>query len=152
MRENDGVDHFQLASGLIYAEHGERGGAQYKAKRSHIPLNQYRSASRITEKQYRAGNRLCGLYITSRHLHHPVICQYGEGIGGNLKNFERKFEISQLYMLAIMDIQGGIIRDTVFRVCCDQMPANRGKMDELRQGLDQLLSHFDKIDRHTKYS
>jgi hypothetical protein len=148
MRENEGINHFQLASGIVRAEFSEddRGGVQFRAKRNHLPLNKYRSGGHITPQQHRAGEKLYSLYLTSSHLHHATQARYGDDLGGYIKNFERKFEINEIYMAAIMSVSGGQCRDTVMLVCLDGLKCGRGKpMEYLKQGLNQLVDFF-KVD------
>ena len=141
MREQDvGVEHYQLATGIVYAVHGKRDGVEYRAKRNHIPLNKYLSAGQITIEHHRAGNKLYNLYMTSSHLHHPVQMRYSD-MGASLKEYERKFQINQEYMEAIMAINHKY-RRLLQDVCLDGLKAGRGKMADLRLGLDMLVAHF----------
>lgn len=147
MREQDaGINHHQLVSGQVYAQYGERGGIQYKTRRNHLPLNKYLSGGHITNVQHYAGEKLYSLYITSSHLHSPITMRFGD-ISGGLKEYEKKFCISQEYFAAIMAIQGGIIRDMVTKVCLDGLKATRGNMDYLRDGLNQLVVFFKDCDK-----
>lgn len=138
-----GVNHEQLASGYVKAYHGKNGGTDYRVERRHIPLNKYLSGGHITEIQRHAGNRLYNLYITSSHLHSPVQMQYAD-LSGGLKEYERKFQINQEYMAAIMAINHKY-RKAVQQVCLDEIKLGRGRMDELRLGLDCLVEFFKKI-------
>lgn len=141
MAEQDvGIDHHQLATGLVRATYSSRGGVEFRATRNHLPLNKYLSAGQITIEQHRAGNRIYNLYMTSSHIHTPVQMRYSD-LGSSLKEYERKFQINQEYMAAIMAVhhkQRRLIQD----VCLDGLKAGRGKMDDLRLGLDALIRFF----------
>jgi hypothetical protein len=143
--DDEGVNHYQLATGQLLVLTTEKGGLQYR-RRNDWPLNKYYGRDLITQLQYRAGNKLYRLYVTSSHVHTPVQMRYDD-FGEVLANYERKFEINQEYMEAIMAIATAKQRLAVQRVCLDGLPAGRRRgMVYLREGLDSLVKHFRLYD------
>ena len=143
-REIDaGVNHFQLSTGAVLAEHGTREGVEYRARVTN-PIKRYYSVRQITKEQYHAATRLQNDYLTSSHIHHPITVSFGDMVN-HLKNYERKFEINQQYYKAIMAIHKEVVRNTIIRVVLDELPAGRRKpMEYLLEGLDQLVRHYKK--------
>lgn len=124
---------------VVVVEESDRGGVAITSYSR--PLSFYLRQDFINRLQYRAGNKLYLLHRAAGLHEHYTRMRFGD-TGGSY-DLEMHSVSTKEFIEATQAITDPAVRKVVARVCIDeQFAGKRGGMNLLREGLDDLISHF----------
>lgn len=137
-----GPTQVRLDRGEVVREEGERGGIQFRTYGE--PLSFYEKKGIISFKQKLAGEKFYRTWYYGCLRSPYVLMKWTELRGAKSELNSVGFLWSE-YRLAMLAIRGLQRKRIAYRVCCESRYAGRGNILELRDGLDDLMSHFRKV-------